>query len=297
VDHAISFNETFSYGSYWNQLKDFCIDGYSSPNATGIDLPGVCSIEIENVRVRGFNGGKGIGIHLRTSSKPTGCYYNFLHNIFISWCNTGYKLEGTPTWYINANTFIGGWIQHITIGVNLTRSKGNIFQNVPIEHFTNGTAFWFGYDTIQNNVIGCWIENPYNCTGFYFQNSTQDPTGNIAWNPRFYLPQGSKWVDNSDYHKNVWIESDQTNGNFRIHPSCIAFDEPVGATWAFINSWYGAVNIPGSLRIENMIYWVPITHPETTGWGSSQKGRMWYCSDHNALEYWDGSSVKTISAS
>jgi len=36
------------------------------------------------------------------------------------------------------------------------------------------------------------------------------------------------------------------------------------------------------------------THPDTTGWGTAEKGRMWYNESINKLCFWDGSTIQTL---
>jgi len=38
------------------------------------------------------------------------------------------------------------------------------------------------------------------------------------------------------------------------------------------------------------------TDPNTTGWGTSQKGRLWYNSTSGVWKYWNGSAIKVITA-
>jgi hypothetical protein len=38
----------------------------------------------------------------------------------------------------------------------------------------------------------------------------------------------------------------------------------------------------------------PKAHPNTSGWGTNEKGRNWFCTTHSIPEYWDGSAVQEL---
>lgn len=43
--------------------------------------------------------------------------------------------------------------------------------------------------------------------------------------------------------------------------------------------------LAGYLRLSN------VAHPDTTEWGTNEKGRVWFCTTHNCIEYWNGTDV------
>jgi len=37
-----------------------------------------------------------------------------------------------------------------------------------------------------------------------------------------------------------------------------------------------------------------ISHPNTSTWGTEEAGRMWFCTTHNCIEYWNGTAVVSV---
>jgi hypothetical protein len=144
---------TNTYGLHVN-IKDIAIVKAGTKAGTGIQLTGCYHSEITRVRVQNFS----IGIDFDCLS--WGCYFDVIDHCYLNQCITGIRLNGTSSWYCNANTLKENVFRGNTTGILANQySDGNLYQRNDIEFLAAGTSICMDIAGNRSILEQNWLES------------------------------------------------------------------------------------------------------------------------------------------
>jgi len=283
-------------------IKNLWIDGDADTDV-GLDFVQTKFCSAENLTIGGINKDNAIGIRFRSVS--TYGIYNRISNIVFP----GMDGDGARAVEIgDASQPIGG----MEIKDVVATGKTGVAANSYGIHLYNTDAYVEGGD-IETFSKGIYVRS--RCSNVRINsvrlegNTVDIEVESGANNTHIAVPSmisSSKLVDNGDntvvlcgygttskipfgfiMHNSASVAAEDTSGNVR---TLIYLD---GDDWLDIGNWPG--NIPIKFLGDLLKVRGRNSDPDTTGWGATENGTLWYRSDLGVFKYWDGSAIKTIS--
>jgi len=210
------------------------------------------SITLENLYVKGKNDYSGVGIKLQPGDN--GIYRSSFNEITTYYFANAFLLstDGTSTGWINSNGFY-----HIYCWLPL----------VGIQFSTDGASQDIGYNIFSH------IEMQADAS-LQVGININETVGDIHYN-KFY---GVTIFDVPATKHSIFIGA-SLNDFFGVDAYSQINGSLIYGSNIFSSGWF-------KLRYIN-----PEPNPTTEGWGLMDRGLMWYCGEHDCMEYWNGTHI------
>lgn len=171
-------------------------------------------------------------------------------------------------------SIFGGSIQENTLGdIKIGRARGTVISGVYLEN-TNLDVWMIN---VTRDIVGKYGRNVV-VEGCYFNGGNKNANGIIlhyAYKHTLY----SLYFEGVKHCINITSDSGWnliSSLHFSNYDTTI---NDLGEGNTVINDGY--------LQLPQM------SHPDTGSWGTSESGRIWFCTTHNVVEYWNGTAIVT----